>query len=230
MTKKTPLLVESGEPLVSASLYPEKILSRPQYFIQGLKESIPESFLRVGVYERLVRAADRLPKGWKFVLLDCWRAPELQRELFDTIKDEIFRDHPELSPDEVDQRARIFVAYPSTEPDLVSGHCTGGSVDLTLADEKGRTVSMGSGFDETSERSYTDHYDRILESKGALSQEEEDIRNNRRLLLNLMESEGFSNYPNEWWHFDYGNRNWAIRTGQEKCIYGFVRPNMRWRS
>lgn len=219
MTNKIPPLIESGEPLVSASLYPERILSRPQYFIQGLKGSISESFLRVGVYERLVKAADRLPKGWKFVLLDCWRSPELQGELFRAISGEISKEHPELSPDEVEHRDRIFVAYPSVEPDRVSGHCTGGSVDLTLADEKGRPIPMGSGFDETSERSYTDHYNRV----------EDEIRNNRRLLVDLMENEGFSNYPKEWWHFDYGNRNWAIRTGQKHCVYGFVRPEMRWR-
>lgn len=221
MTDKIPPLLESGEPLVSASLYPERILSRPQYFIQGLRGSIPESFLRLGVYERLIRAAERLPKGWKLVLLDCWRSPELQQELFKTISAEISRDHPDLPLEEVERRARVFVAYPSVEPDRVSGHCTGGSVDLTLADEKGRTLPMGSGFDETSERSYTDHYDGLLDG--------EEIRNNRRLLLNIMENEGFANYPKEWWHFDYGNRNWAIRTGQENCIYGFIRPNMRWR-
>lgn len=221
MTDKIPPLLESGEPLVSASLYPERILSRPQYFIQGLKGSVPESFLRLGVYERLIRAAERLPKGWKLVLLDCWRSPELQQELFKTISAEISRDHPDLSTEEVERRARVFVAYPSVEPDRVSGHCTGGSVDLTLADEKGRILPMGSGFDETSERSYTDHYDGLLEG--------EEIRNNRRLLLNIMENEGFANYPKEWWHFDYGNRNWAIRTGQENCIYGFIRPEMRWR-
>ncbi|SMG13887.1 M15 family metallopeptidase [Dethiosulfovibrio salsuginis] len=221
MTNKIPPLIESGEPLVSASLYPERILSRPQYFIQGLKGSVPESFLRLGVYERLVKAADRLPKGWKFVLLDCWRSPELQGELFRTISGEISREHPDLSPEEVERRARIFVAYPSVEPDRVSGHCTGGSVDLTLADDKGRALPMGSGFDETSERSYTDHYDGLPEG--------EEIRHNRGLLVDLMENEGFSNYPKEWWHFDYGNRNWAIRTGVDHCIYGFIRPEMRWR-
>lgn len=221
MTNKIPPLIESGEPLVPASLYPERILSRPQYFIQGLKGSVPESFLRMGVYERLVKAADQLPKGWKFVLLDCWRSPELQGELFRTISGEISREHPDLSIEEVERRARIFVAYPSVEPDRVSGHCTGGSVDLTLADEKGRALPMGSGFDETSERSYTDHYNGLSEG--------EEIRHNRGLLVNLMESEGFSNYPKEWWHFDYGNRNWAIRTGEDHCIYGFIRPEMRWR-
>ncbi len=229
MTTKIPPLIERGEPLVSASLYPERILSRPQYFIQGLKGSVPESFLRLEVYDRLVKAADRLPKGWKFVLLDCWRSPELQGELFRTISDEISRDHPDLSTEEVERRARIFVAYPSVEPERVSGHCTGGSVDLTLADDKGRILPMGSGFDETSERSYTDHYEGLLERDGSLSQEEEEIRGNRRLLLSVMESEGFSNYPKEWWHFDYGNRNWAIRTGEDHCIYGFIRPEMRWR-
>ena len=28
-----------------------------------------------------------------------------------------------------------------------------------------------------------------------------------------MEDAGFTNYEEEWWHFDYGNQNWALEKG-----------------
>ena len=45
-------------------------------------------------------------------------------------------------------------------------------------------------------------------------------RDNRKILVKTMESEGFSNYPSEWWHYDYGNRAWALRTRAGNEFYG----------
>ena len=106
----------------------------------------------------------------------------------------------------------------------VSGHCTGSAVDLTIADDRGHYLEMGSGFDEPTERSYTYHYEKMERPEGAAL----EARNNRRILLSLMSEMGFSNYPNEWWHFDYGNRRWAQRTGASKAIYGYTEPSFRW--
>lgn len=35
---------------------------------------------------------------------------------------------------------------------------------------------------------------------------------------------GFINYPEEWWHFDYGNQFWAKLAGK-KAIYGAAKPD-----
>ena len=34
-----------------------------------------------------------------------------------------------------------------------------------------------------------------------------------------MAAQGFTNYEEEWWHFDYGDPSWARLTGQPAC-YG----------
>ncbi|MED4919243.1 M15 family metallopeptidase, partial [Geobacillus thermodenitrificans] len=47
------------------------------------------------------------------------------------------------------------------------------------------------------------------------------IKENRKLLKSIMEKAGFTNYDEEWWHYDYGNQNWALKTGNE-AIYGGV--------
>ena len=47
---------------------------------------------------------------------------------------------------------------------------------------------------------------------------------NRRLLFNAMVDQGFTNYSEEWWHFDYGNQFWALINGVH-AIYGSTRQN-----
>src|SRR5215831_18687033 len=84
---------------------------------------------------------------------------------------------------------KIFVAKPSDG----SRHNRGCAVDLTLYDLKtGAPVKMPSGYDEMSERAYADY-------AGGTPEE----RERRAILRAAMEDQGFTVYPQEWWHFDY---------------------------
>jgi hypothetical protein len=38
-------------------------------------------------------------------------------------------------------------------------------------------------------------------------------KKNRRLLYHAMKKAGFTNYPSEWWHYDYGDTFWGALTG-----------------
>ncbi len=83
----------------------------------------------------------------------------------------------------------IFVADPAAG----SNHNRGAAVDLTLYDTlSGKELRMPGGYDEMSDRSYA-YY------PGGTSLE----RWRRNLLRRLMELEGFTVYPAEWWHFDF---------------------------
>ena len=46
-------------------------------------------------------------------------------------------------------------------------------------------------------------------------------RANRRMLYNVMIEAGFTNFPAEWWHFDYGDEKWGLFTDNAP-IYGGV--------
>ena len=84
---------------------------------------------------------------------------------------------------------KIFVADPAEG----SRHNRGCAVDLSLYDLKtGEEVKMPSGYDEMSNRSFADH-------AGGTA----DERARRALLRQAMEKQGFTVYPQEWWHFDY---------------------------
>ena len=84
---------------------------------------------------------------------------------------------------------KIFVANPQNG----SRHNRGCAVDLTLYElSTGSPVEMVSGYDEFTERAFPYYY-------GGTTKQ----RSLRDLLRKKMESEGFSVYEYEWWHFDY---------------------------
>jgi D-alanyl-D-alanine dipeptidase len=84
---------------------------------------------------------------------------------------------------------KIYVADPAQG----SRHNRGCAVDLSLYDLKtGEEVAMPSGYDEMTERAWPDY-------PGGTAEE----RARRALLRQAMEKQGFTVYPQEWWHFDY---------------------------
>lgn len=90
------------------------------------------------------------------------------------------------------EQFHVFVANPANG----SRHNRGAAVDLTLYDLRtGRAVEMPGRYDELSRRSYPDYV-------GGTSRQ----RALRDLLRREMEKQGFTVYPQEWWHFDY--RTW----------------------
>lgn len=79
------------------------------------------------------------------------------------------------------------------DPRKGSKHNRGCAVDLTLYDlSNGKEITMPGNYDEMSERSYPNY------TGGT-----EDQRAMRDLLRHAMETEGFTVYDFEWWHFDY---------------------------
>ncbi len=76
-----------------------------------------------------------------------------------------------------------------------SGHSRGSTVDLTIIDAgTGEPLDMGSPYDFFGKESWID-YNGISDSQ----------RKNRQLLQKVMTSNGFRNYPKEWWHFTLRN-------------------------
>ena len=108
-------------------------------------------------------------------------------------------------------RLRIFDAYRPTEaqwrlwahtpdPNFVanprrgSPHSRGAAVDLTLEDQAGRPLEMGTPFDDFTVRSHHGQTD-----IGPCAQR------NRALLLGIMTAAGWDYYRNEWWHYQLFN-------------------------
>lgn len=213
----------SDDALISLNYLPTHMLVSPQYALQKLPGSEIELYARPDVQAKLVAAAKLLPTGYKLVLLDAWRSIDTQQALFDQMCRFVKRDYPDYTPEEVQQAALRIVALPSLDPKKPSPHNTGGSIDLSIVDTEGRLLNMGSPFDDISERARTDYYE-----QNATTPEEITARNNRRLLYHIMTSVGFTNYAEEWWHFDYGNQNWAWVSDEPHALYSSSKPVYAW--
>ncbi len=132
------------------------------------------AFMQRPAAEALVRALHKLePLGYGLLIHDAYRPWYVTKIFWDATPPE----------------GKIFVADPSQG----SRHNRGCAVDLTLYDlATGKPIEMPGTYDEMSPRSFPDY-------PGGTSLE----RWHRDLLRRAMESEGFTVYEHEWWHFDY---------------------------
>jgi D-alanyl-D-alanine dipeptidase len=135
------------------------------------------AFLQRPAAEAVVRVHKKLKKkGLGLVIFDGYRPWTITKLFW------------EVTP----QDKRKFVA----NPEKGSKHNRGCAVDLSIFNRKtGELVPMPSGYDEFTERASPDY-------AGGTDEE----RANRDMLRRMMEEEGFTVNPNEWWHFDL--KNW----------------------
>lgn len=170
-------------------------------------------YIREGALERLLKASRALPAGWRFKLWDIWRPVRLQQAIFDRYAAELAARQPALSEQELFLQASKFVYPPGRDALFPPLHATGGAVDLTIVDENGCELAMGTAFDYFGREAAPEFYEGDGQS--------EEIRQNRRLLYYSMIDAGFVPDSVEWWHFNYGNSAWAKWKGCAP-IYGGI--------
>jgi len=214
---------ESGEKLVALSHFADKMRLRiePMYFRQGIFGAIPEIYVRESVFLKIEKALGIMPKNMELVIWDGWRPLATQQALFDVFKSRISTDMPNLSEEELLNRTSVYVSLPSSDPQKPSPHSTGGAVDLTVAYRGGDLLEMGTDYDDFSEKARTVFFEL---DNSVLTKSKIDWRENRRLLYAIMTEAGFTNYPEEWWHFDYGDQFWASISSSQHALYCNISP------
>ena len=194
----------------------------PPYWRKA-KGAIDRLLVRGGVGARLKNVNARLREaGLKLFLYDAWRPRAVQAYFHDEwMPAEVRRRHPEMSAAEVVAEVSQYWAAPSENPMRPAPHETGAAVDLTIMWDDGAPLFMGALFDDVTDHAWTDWYERGV---AAPSYSADEAQANRRLLYWVMIEAGFSNHPNEWWHYSYGDQMWAAQTGAEAALYGLAAP------
>lgn len=105
-----------------------------------------------------------------------------------------------------------YVSLPSVDPLCPSPQATGGAVDVWLF-KNGQAEDLGVPFDWMGEEAGA-FYQIGLTKR---------VRQNREILLSAMTKAGFSCYPPEIWHFNYGNQMDALVKGG-CAIYSYIQP------
>lgn len=133
-----------------------------------------------------------------------YRHPEVQKkyylEIYERLKNELQTDDPTV----LEERTNLFIAHPS-----VAGHPTGGAIDVTLF-YNGEELDMGCKICDF------DQPDKIITYSDNITKQQHD---NRMLLLDALKNEGFAPFYGEWWHYSYGDKEWAAHYNKPEAIY-----------
>ena len=201
------------------------VMVQPEYFNQNLPGSSPVIFVRASVAERLKTAAKLLPNRLSLIIFDGWRPTVLQAALFERHLKDVKQQNPSSDHHAVIEEATRYVSLPSENLSRPSPHLTGGAVDVSICDDGGELLPMGTKFDAFDRQASTTYFEELSETDGVdtadvdLNPRIEEARTNRRLLYHVMTQQGFTAYSEEWWHFDYGNKFWGLNSGRN-AIYG----------
>ncbi|MBI3522088.1 MAG: hypothetical protein HY071_03175 [Chloroflexi bacterium] len=192
-------IAESDEPLVPL---PREVIELAYYANERWPGASKSLRARESVSSRLAAAAVRLPADFGIVVLDAWRSTQFQRALYE----HYYRDSS-LAPG--------FVSDPEHQL-WIPPHETGGALDVSLT-WKGQPLSLGTEFDSFTHKARLDAYEG--------SRDAEPFRSLRRLLVAALTAVDFCPYPEEWWHFSYGDQHWAYNKGLPAAPYGRVGPD-----
>jgi D-alanyl-D-alanine dipeptidase len=155
---------------------------------------LQKAYLQKEVVARLKKAQDYLSAnhpGYHFLIYDATRPLAKQWDLWNAL--------PQYPP----KLRSNYVANPAEH----SIHNYGSAVDLTVADEQGRPLAMGTPFDFFGEMAYPSREKALLAS-GKLTKE---AYQNRLILRQAMVHGGFMPIQYEWWHFNAFSRAEAKR-------------------
>lgn len=147
------------------------------------------AFLQKDVALRLSNCQDYLSlikPGYKLLIYDALRPVSVQQKMWDAMDS--------LPPVE---RGK-YVSNPKNR----SLHNLGAAVDLTICDEFGNPLDMGTKYDDFREIAYPELEKHFLKT-GELTNRHLE---NRELLRKVMRKEAFRNIPTEWWHFNACSR------------------------
>ena len=165
-------------------------------------------YVRRTVAEQLAKVAEEVSPR-KLIFFDAFRPIELQQRWFDDVYNKIKRSKQDLNEEQVRAKAFVYVFPPSWNLQTPPPHSTGAAVDLTLSDLKGNELDMGTKYSDFDNPS-------IYTNEQCVNKEQ---RANRIALVGSMARNGFVNYPGEWWHFSFGDREWAFYYKKKATLY-----------
>lgn len=200
---------DNGERLIA----PNKGGSEVLYDYRRIQSGVQDVLVREALVGRLKRVQGHLKlqnPEVQLLVVEGYRTPDYQERYY---LQELFlqsRAHPELDFGQLLERIHQFVALPS-----VAGHPTGGAVDLTLA-LSGCEVSMGGEIADFSRPE-------LLPTFSAFVTPEQSYW--RLLLHDAMLEEGFAPFYGEWWHYSFGDREWAAFYDLPEALYAPIFMN-----
>ena len=163
-----------------------------------LYTDLQEAYLHPKAAQALAKAQEILKSKHPHLSLkvyDAARPMQIQQKMWNTV---------------AGTSKSIYVSNPKNGGGL---HNYGMAVDVTLCNEQGDTLPMGTLIDYLGKYAHTNE-EKLLVTKGIISPQ---ARKNRELLRNVMQQAGFKVLRTEWWHFNF------ITRAQAKSSYKVIK-------
>lgn len=196
-------VTDNGEEFVSLSSLNIPFTTSGDFIMPSTGQDI---FVRETVARKLIDVQKSIDELFPKCILQVvygYRSLDVQQQIYEEIKSNIQSQNPDMAPDALNEEVHRFIAVPS-----VAGHPTGGAVDVNIIDDKGRLVDMGTKAQEFVKESYSFF---PLVSK--------TVWLNRQKLRQAMLTAGFAPFDGEWWHFSYGDKEWAKYYNKPSALY-----------
>ena len=152
-----------------------------------LYNDLNKAYLHPEAAEALLKANRELRQihpGYRLLIKDASRPMSVQRKMYKVVQG------TPMAP---------YVSNPKNGRSL---HNYGLAVDITIADENGNELPMGTKVDHLGKEANIDK-EILLVKLGVISETE---RQNRLLLRRVMKAGGFTPLRSEWWHFNLVSR------------------------
>lgn len=170
----------------------EMVYATPDNFVgEVLYDDLVEAYLLLEAADKLVKAHVLLKEkhpNYRLVVYDAARPMSVQKRMWEVAKKNGWTSD--------------YVANPAKGGGL---HNYGAAVDLSILDENGVPLSMGTAFDYFGEEAHTDKEQQLVK-QGKITEQE---LANRLLLRGVMKEAGFTSLSSEWWHFNHCSRDVA---------------------
>jgi len=167
------------------------------------------AYLRRTVAEMLRIAQKNLPKGMNFIINDAWRPQYIQAEIYFNFIKRFQKMHPKWTRGRIIKEVEEYVA--DWKGVASSGHMSGGAVDIRVVDRRGHKIPM-------KKRGLTYQQNALSDQKLLPTY----IQKNREIMFSALRGSGLSNYPKEYWHWSYGDYQWAKRNKKKTALYGTI--------
>lgn len=157
---------------------------------QVLYDDLREAYLHPDAMQSLQKAQRLLKElhpTYSLIVYDAARPMSVQQKMWDTVKG---------------TSRYMYVSNPARGGSL---HNYGLAVDLSILDENGTPLPMGTPVDHLGREAHITEEAQLV-AQGKISAQE---RENRLLLRRVMQEAGFRALPSEWWHFNRVSRQTA---------------------
>lgn len=161
--------------------------SSDNFLNEAVYSDLTKAWLRPEAAQMLIKAQQLLKaeySGYSLIVYDAARPMSVQRKMWNLVR----------GTDKTN-----YVSNPANGGGL---HNYGMAVDVSILDEAGKPLAMGTPVDFFGEAAHTYQED-ILLKEGKITEEEFQ---NRRLLRRIMKQAGFRTILYEWWHFNACSR------------------------